>query len=78
MSDRGEDRLSANRLTPWHLLLLIPFVAVLWVPFYNSVEPRVFGFPYFYAYQIAWVVLSSLLIGIVYVAVRSKARSGRD
>src|SRR6266567_536213 len=23
----------------WYLLLLIPFVAVLWVPFYNSSEP---------------------------------------
>jgi hypothetical protein len=23
----------------WYLLLLIPFVAVLWVPFYNSAEP---------------------------------------
>ena len=24
----------------WYLLLLIPFVAVLWVPFYNSSEPH--------------------------------------
>lgn len=24
----------------WYLLLLIPFVAVLWVPFYNSAEPH--------------------------------------
>lgn len=23
----------------WYLLLLVPFVAVLWVPFYNSAEP---------------------------------------
>jgi hypothetical protein len=25
----------------WYLLLLVPFVAVLWVPFYNSAEPYV-------------------------------------
>lgn len=62
---------SPNRLTVWHLLLLIPYIAVLWVPFYNAVEPRVFGFPFFYLYQLAWVVLSSVLTGIVYLATRS-------
>lgn len=71
MSPTGTPRRrSPNRLTPWHLLLLIPFVAVLWVPFYNRVEPRVFDFPFFYAYQLAWVVISSIITGIVYVATR--------
>ncbi|UDL95059.1 DUF3311 domain-containing protein [Lichenihabitans sp. PAMC28606] len=68
MSERGARRASSNKLTPWHLLLLIPYVAVLWVPFYNAVEPSVFGFPFFYIYQMAWVVLSSILVAIVYVA----------
>ncbi len=68
MARRGR---SPNRLTLWHLLLLIPFVAVLWVPFYNAVEPRIFGFPFFYAYQMAWVVISSALTAVVYVATRS-------
>ena len=62
---------SPNRLTLWHLLLLIPFVAVLWVPSYNAVEPRIFGFPFFYAYQMAWVVISSVITAIVYVATRA-------
>ena len=34
----------------WMWLLLIPYPAVLWVPFYNSVEPRIFGFPIFFVY----------------------------
>lgn len=72
MSDRangGDDR-GGNRLTPWHLLLLAPYVGVLWVPFYNAVEPTVFGFPYFYLYQMAWVVITSVLTGVVYLATR--------
>lgn len=71
MTDAQRARRSPNRLTAWHWLLLVPVVAVLWVPFFNSVEPRVFGFPFFYAYQLGWVVLSSVLIAIVYLATRS-------
>ena len=70
MTDAVADRRSTNKLTAWHLLLLIPYVAVLWVPFYNTVEPSVLGFPFFYAYQMAWVVLSSVIVGIVYLATR--------
>jgi len=44
----------------WILLLL------LWVPFYNFMEPTLFGFPFFYWYQLAWVPISSLLIWLVY------------
>src|SRR6202008_607704 len=35
-------------LGSWALLLLLPFVALLWVPFYNSIEPTLLGFPFFY------------------------------
>jgi hypothetical protein len=44
------------------LLLLVPFVALLWVPFYNSIEPAIWGIPFFYWYQFLWVVLTSALI----------------
>ena len=58
-------------LTPWHILLLVPYVGVLWVPFYNAVEPGAFGFPYFYLYQMAWVLITSVLTGVVYWATRT-------
>jgi hypothetical protein len=48
------------------LLLLVPFVGLLWVPFYNIIEPTLFGFPFFYWYQLAWVPIASLLIWLVY------------
>jgi Protein of unknown function (DUF3311) len=52
------------------VLLLLPFIGLLWVPFYNFQEPALFGFPFFYWYQLAWVPISSLLIWLVY---RSRA-----
>ena len=48
------------------LLLLLPFVGLLWVPFYNLREPMLFGFPFFYWYQLAWVPVTSLLLYLVY------------
>ena len=56
-----------------YALLLLPFIGLLWVPFFNMAEPSLFGFPFFYWYQIAWVPVSSLLTWIVY---RSTRRDG--
>ena len=51
-------------------LLLIPYIALLWVPFYNGTMPSFAGFPFFYWYQFLWVPLTSLLIYVVYKVVR--------
>ena len=48
------------------LLLLVPFIGLLWVPFYDQAEPSLFGFPFFYWYQFLWVPISSLLTYIVW------------
>jgi hypothetical protein len=62
-------RLSAH--SPWwNLLLLIPFVALLWVPFYNRLDPQLFGIPFFYWYQFLWVILTSLVIWLCDVLTR--------
>ena len=53
--------------SPWLWLLLIPYPALLWVPFYNAVEPRFFGFPFFYTYQMAFVVFTAILTGFVFL-----------
>jgi len=54
----------------WYLLLIIPFIALLWVPFYASASPSFLGFPYFYWYQLLWVVIGAVLTAIVYLATR--------
>ncbi|MGI4846723.1 MAG: DUF3311 domain-containing protein [Janthinobacterium lividum] len=48
------------------ILLILPFIGLLWVPFYNMELPALFGFPFFYWYQFAWVFLTALIIWIVY------------
>lgn len=52
----------------WYLLLLVQFVATLWVPFYNSVEPAWQGIPFFYWYQLLLVLVGAVLTAIVYFA----------
>ena len=47
-------------------LLLLPFVGLLWVPFYNFRDPLLFGFPFFYWYQLAWILAGAGLVLIVY------------
>ena len=54
------------------MLLLLPFVGTLWVPLYSRLEPTLFGIPFFYWYQIAWIVLGSLLIGAVLLLTKSR------
>ena len=53
-----------------YLLLLIPFVALLWVPFYAGGQPELSGIPYFYWYQFLWILISTALTGIVYALTR--------
>ena len=47
-------------------MLLLPAAAVLFPGLYNRPEPSLFGFPFFYWYQFAVVVLTALLTGLVY------------
>jgi Protein of unknown function (DUF3311) len=49
------------------LLLLIPFAALIWVPFYNRVEPELAGVPFFYWYQLAWILIGAALVFLVYL-----------
>jgi Protein of unknown function (DUF3311) len=53
-----------------YLLLLIPFVALLWVPFYATATPTVAGVPFFYWYQFLWILISTAITGVVYALTR--------
>ncbi len=50
------------------LLLLVVFAITLAVPLFNKTAPALFGFPFFYWYQIAAVPVCSFLIFIVFRA----------
>jgi uncharacterized membrane protein YhdT len=56
----------------WYLLLVLPFAALLIVPIYAHETPKLFGFPFFYWYQFAWVFVAALLTIIVYKATKPR------
>lgn len=56
------------RLTPTKyavaVILLIGIVTPLLVSTYDRVEPRLFGFPFFYWYQLLWVFIAAGLCAL--------------
>ncbi|MFC5635166.1 DUF3311 domain-containing protein [Streptomyces bullii] len=48
------------------LCLIAPFVAMLWVGSYAKTDPAFIGIPFFYWYQMAWVLISTALTAIAY------------
>jgi hypothetical protein len=69
--DAEELPLKPKSLRLWHYMLLaLPFAGLLWPPFYARWTPEVFGVPFFYAYQFAWVPISAALTGVVYRSTR--------
>lgn len=56
-------------------ILLVGIVLPLLVSTYDQVEPRLFGFPFFYWYQLLWVFLAAGLCGLSYWLLRREARN---
>ncbi|WP_079169365.1 MULTISPECIES: DUF3311 domain-containing protein [unclassified Streptomyces] len=48
------------------LCLAAPFAAMLWVGSYARTEPVLAGVPFFYWYQMLWVVVSTALTMVAY------------
>jgi hypothetical protein len=48
------------------LCLVAPFVAMLWVGSYAKTDPALAGIPFFYWYQMLWVVISTALTMLAY------------
>ncbi len=50
------------------LLLLIPFIALLYPPFYNVQKPAFIGIPFFYWFQLLWILITAIITAVVYFA----------
>lgn len=53
------------------ILLLLPIVALMWVGSYAKATPRLLGFPFFYWYQLMWLLLGAGCTGLAYLLLRS-------
>jgi uncharacterized protein DUF3311 len=62
----GTPKWSWRRYWP-RLLLVIPFVMALWVPSYNRIEPKLADIPFFYWYQLTWVLIGAVIVLAVYL-----------
>jgi len=56
--------------TGWKLLLILPYIGLCIPAIYARATPVLFGFPFFYWYQFLWVILTSALLGIVYLQLK--------
>jgi hypothetical protein len=54
----------------WRVLLLLPVIGTLWVPWFAQSRPTLFGFPFFYWYLMAWVPVGAACTAIVYFTTR--------
>jgi hypothetical protein len=52
--------------SPWYLLFIIEFVMVLWPPFFNRIDPALWGMPFFYWYQLLCVIIGAVITAFVY------------
>ncbi|MDT0262386.1 DUF3311 domain-containing protein [Jatrophihabitans lederbergiae] len=78
MSDTPRPRLSPGVAVLVGILLAIPVLALLIVPIYARRGPELWGFPFFYWYQMLWVLLSGLFTGSAYLLVdRDRKRVNR-
>jgi hypothetical protein len=52
------------------LLLVLPYLGLCFPRLYARSTPALWGFPFFYWYQFAWVIVASVLMGFVYRKLR--------
>jgi hypothetical protein len=65
------DHKTGLRWSNWNLLLILPLLMLI-TPWFNTDEPRLFGLPFFYWFQFAFVPLGVLCVGIVYIKTKEE------
>jgi hypothetical protein len=60
---------SEHRNRRWlRLLLILPFIALLVPAFYDFRSPEFIGIPFFYWYQLLWIIITAVITAVVYFA----------
>jgi Protein of unknown function (DUF3311) len=60
------------------LCLVVQVVALLWVSSYSRLTPTFIGIPFFYWYQLLWVIVSTALTAIAYLLFRREQAQRKD
>ena len=49
------------------IIILLPAVVLpLWVPLYDKTDPTLWGFPFFFWFQFALILMSAVLVAVAY------------
>ncbi len=60
------------------VLIAIGIVVPLLVPTYATAEPSFIGLPFFYWYQMLWVLIDTVLLAICYQIIKREDRRRRE
>ncbi|MFL6164485.1 MAG: DUF3311 domain-containing protein [Jatrophihabitantaceae bacterium] len=72
-------RLSAGAKAAVTILLAIPILALVIVPIYAKKSPELWGFPFFYWYQLLWVLICGLFTTAAHLVIqRDRGANRRD
>lgn len=74
MNDATNKQSTRGGWSWWYLLFIVQFVICLWPPFYNKAEPYFIGIPFFYWYQLLWVLIGAVLTAVVYFMTERRHR----
>ena len=72
MPEPSQPRRAASAKALIAAALLLPYAGLCFPALYARATPALFGFPFFYWYQFGWVVLTSLLLFVVYRALKGR------
>ena len=81
MTDSRPSRAGTSTRGLWTLIcvLLAPAVVVpLLVPLYDSEDPTLFGFPFYFWFQMALIPVAVILTGIAYILAMGADRRDRE
>jgi len=62
----GPTRSSRSNRSWLLILLILPFIVLLYPPFYNFRQPEFIGMPFFYWFQLLWVLITAIITAVVY------------
>ena len=73
MSQQSSARQRHPSTAVWAVILLVLLPAVVippWVPLYDKTDPTLWGFPFFYWFQFALILMSAALTLVAYALSR--------
>jgi uncharacterized membrane protein len=56
-----------------YTLLVLECVVVLVPSIYGRLTPKLFGIPFFYWFQLAWIIVAMVVTGVVYLLTTTRA-----